>query len=451
MSLAFPECRTVGHITLMFLALCLLLTVYEHSLSVPFSSLCHPASLELLFNTMPGPTARKSQSSRNPQGIDYVQCSKCTYTCDYANRNWCHAHISRANVGNAESLKYNKRWTTTCAGAKVMYHHFKQTMKTAIGGTAHFVEDTQAPPHIPASPAKTVTDPYIPIQEYQHDDQDTDIAMLDGMEDEMVGDGTDPEDTSSTTQTQWQPTDLQNCLLAMRSGSHLMRNPGDANLTDLVRRLLHDGSMASTFSAADACKWTDADIHAAQQISHLLSVNCFTADADQRLVDLHNKLKITHSQQMILSFCLEHNLSQTTSSDLMTLLQDPRMNLKDLQGKTYKTLHNNIKDNIPEEYAFKRVELHVGNLYGVRVPVTDQNGNIITVPVRSMINAMLLLYADRRYENEMVLVPEQIFQEGPDGKPERVFCGFKTCESYLQALNGPPVIPIHRGSCNCLL
>ena len=325
-----------------------------------------------------------------------------------------------------------------------MLHRFKPTTKTSIGGTAHFVEDTQAPPHIHDSPAKTVvTDPYLPLQQYQQDHQDTDTEMHYDMDDEMAGDGTDPAETSRKTQTKWEPADLKQLLLALRSGPHFLLNPNDAELTALVRRLVHDGSMASTFSAEQACKWTSSEIVEAQQASKDLSVRCFTADAEQRLVDLQHTLKITHSQQMIMSFCLHHNLSHTASSDLVTLLQNPSMNLQDIQGPTYKTLHNNIKDNIPEEYAFRRVELHVGKLYGVSVPVTDKNGITITVPVRHMSDAMLLLYADRRYEGEMYLVPNPIFQKGPDGKQERVFCGFDTCESCLHALNGPPVIAIH--------
>ena len=441
----YSQHDTVGNITLISLAVCALLTVHYQCQPVPFSSLCHlhPASLELPFTTMPTPPKGKSSGSR--KGIDFVQCSNCCQTWDYASRNMCYAHIARANKSGASTKRMS--FTSACAGAKVLLHYYKQTMKTAIGGTAYYVEDTQAPPTIPASPAKAeVTDPYIPVTQYQYHDEgteSTDTAMQDCsdcMDAVMAEDGTDPELDSSTTRTKWKPGDMNQCLLAMRSSSHLRLNPGDGALTDLVRRLLHDGSMASTYSAAQAQRWTDAQIVTAQKAYHLLMVQCFTADAKKHLLDLQDKTQITQSQQMIMDFCLRHSLSQGTSENLVALLQDPRMNLEDMKGKTYKTLHKNIKDNIPDEYAFRQLELYVGKLYGLRVPVSDTHGKTITVPVRCMFPALLLLYADIRYKGVMYLVPNPSFRVGPNGQKERDFCGFDTCEPHVHALNGPPVI-----------
>ena len=321
-----------------------------------------------------------------------------------------------------------------------MIHYVKPAMKSTVGGTAHTAPDPSyvPPPAQPPIPSQRL-DPIIPVEEYTYERMDVDgpdqmDASVSGgslpgsraasPSDEMAGAHSQQPTSPASDTLQWGLGDLDKCILAMRSGSGPQSASGCYH--EIIRRLLHNKALSKRYSKDQATNWTEADIAGLSTLVEHARLRCFTSDLAQGLADLQDKVQINQIQQMVMQFCLEHNLTEGTSTDLIKMLQHPAIDLIELQGQTFKTLQKHIRDNIPEQYAFRNVELHVGKLYGQPIPVTDANGQTITVPVRNMWVVLMLLYADPRYRGEMHLVPEPIF----DGD-ERVFCGFASCEFRL--------------------
>ena len=76
-----------------------------------------------------------------------------------------------------------------------------------------------------------------------------------------------------------------------------------------------------------------------------------------------------------MSFCHENNFTNTATRNLYKFLKEEHIDYKELRHNDYQSLHNALGKNIPEEYMFKLVPLHVGKLYCHRVPVVNENNS----------------------------------------------------------------------------
>ena len=394
--------------------------------SCPASGFNHPQP-QHIFLTTHIPIMPRTQPKKSPQvipeGVDYVYCSKCGKTFDPLAIRHAHAHIARA----ASSKIIGSQ---VCVGAKVMFHFVKPSNKAAVGGTARSkpAEDAnnQAPALASVDPGKSslssrcVTSvPVIPMEEYADHYMPDDMDDVEHSSSPRQGGHHDTAAGHVPGSLAWTSADMDKCMIEMRS----FRNGSQT-----MQRLVHNDDIIHRYSEAQCSKWTDADIIALRSMSDDAHVRCFTADGERELAALRDKTQISQTQQIVMQYCTENHLTSSASNGLVKMLQNPALNLADMTGTTFNTMQNHIKDNLPEQYAFKDIPLYVGKLYCEPIPVTDKNQKVVTVAVRNFFDALMCLYPDSRYKGHMELCPKPIFNKGPDGRLEREFSGWATCE-----------------------
>ena len=376
-----------------------------------------------------------SQSTKQPmpmdpqdssRAIEYYYCSKCQHK-------WINSRNALANATSHVRGILTKRTSgqNSCKGAVIKAHAFKPS-NTRIGGTSRnwqlSVDDTNES-HSDNIDDSTEQQPfegaYQDIQEFPPSPNALPSGRIDPQE--LQGDNTSQQQQHVHKSRAWTVGDLssifEHCRRGLPNKDHASSSAASP-LQHTFDELVNCGPHAHKYSDYTTF-WTKDDV--TNSINCPANITSFGVDRDQDLQDFQTNMGASSAEQRFMHFCHSENVTYTTTRKLYTFIQEEKINHEDFTHQDYQTLHNKMKNHIPDEYKFQMVKLTVGKMYGCEVPVTDSNNEQVEVPVRNLWKILCLLFADPRYRGYLDLHPEPVFVEGPNGL-ERLYNGFASCE-----------------------
>lgn len=382
---------------------------------------------ETNIQTITKPNSMPMSKVSGTHGIEYYVCSQCK-------RQW---HFSQTALARAKlHVLPNRVRRGGCSGATIRAHKHTPSNQRVGGGSSRW--------DIPLSPSQdfmqdadddrpaSQNPPWQAIQQFPPsiepallDSGRIDQADLEGMNASQPSQNHSPGVRTRGVTRDWSPTDITSIFQYCRQG--LINNSSQSPQKAVFDELINSGPPAQKYNQGTTY-WTADQLSSA--ITCPADITCFGVNREEDLQAFQDTLGATPAEQRFMDFCHTENLPYGTTRRLYKFIVEAEVNHEDYVHKDYQQLHNTLKNNIPEEYKFQMVPLTVGKLYGCRIPVTNESGDPVQVPVRNLWKTLCLLFADPRYRDLLDMHPEPVFQEGPNGK-ERVYCGWASCEWSL--------------------
>ena len=370
-------------------------------------------------------------SKDNAATIEYYYCTGCQHK-------WMYSRTALANaVGHVQGvLKKGKGITSSrkggCTGASIKAHAYKPS-NTRIGGSSlnwqialDDTHDNHSSHDIHHSPQQSLQGAYQEIQEFPPS-PDVAVCSTGRIDPAQLQAGNAPPQQEIHRPRAWTAGDLSTIFEYCRKGLPTKNHASASDTSHLqstFEELVNCGPQAQKYSDCTTF-WTKNDITNAMNCP--ANITSFGVAREQDLNDFQTNVGASKAEQRFMHFCHEEKLPYTTTRKLYQFILEEKVNHEDFTHPDYQSLHNKLKNHIPDEYKFQMVKLTVGKMYGCDVPVTDANNEHVEVPVRNLWKILCLLFADPRYRGYLDLHPEPVFHEGPNGL-ERVYNGFASCE-----------------------